>query len=268
MERTIAYSTDQQVQGWTSFYSFLPEWMMGMNNYFYTWKNGNLYRHNVNDIRNNFYGEQYTSTLQTVLNNSPTDSKLFKALEIVGDEGWNASIETDIQDNAYIEKGWFIKKEGNWFAYLRNLQTVPALTGEYPLRNVIGIGRSLTVDGTIPSATLINFSISPLISIGSILSVGDMIYYSLPPYTTPILAGQLMNIQQDYKNNLNRITIDCTITGGSIPSINTAFIMFIKNQVAESLGIIGHYTIIDLENSSTEKVEIFALNSEIQKSYP
>lgn len=95
-----------------------------------------------------------------------------------------------------------------------------------------------------------------------------MIYYALPPYTTPILAGQVINVQQDYRNNLNRITANCTITGGSIPPIQTAFIMFIKNQVAESLGIVGHYAIVDLENESTEKVEIFVVNSEIQKSYP
>lgn len=268
MNKTITFNPNQNIQGWDSFYSFLPDWMIGMNNHFYTFKGGNLYLHNSNDVRNNFYGEQFTSTIQTVFNDNPTENKLFRTLAIIGDDGWSATVETDIEDNAYIEQSWFEKKEGSWFAYLRSLQTVPALSGEYPLRSVSGIGRSSAVDGSTPSATLVDFSISPLISIGSILSIGDMLYYALPPYTTPILAGQVTNIQQDYVNSLNRITVDCSITGGSVPSIQTAFILFIKNQIAESLGILGKIAIVSLENDSTEKTEIFTLEAQIQKSFP
>lgn len=265
MEETLTYSP--LVSGWPSKMSFLPDYMCYMGNRFYTFKSGNLYLHNSNETRNNFYGTQYNSTIQTVLNDNPADTKLFRTLAIQGDEGWAATVETDIEDNAYIEQDWFVKKEGSWFAYLRSQQTVPALTGEYPLRSVSGIGRSSNVSGS-GANVFIDFSISPLISIGSILSIGDMLYYALPPYTTPILAGQVTNIQQDYPNGLNRITVDTTITGGSVPSITTAFILFIKNQIAESLGIIGHYAIVDLENDSTEKTELFLLQSEIQKSFP
>lgn len=266
MENTLTYS--EGVQGWPSFYSFNPDYMIGMNNYFYTFKGGNLYRHNVNETRNNYYGEQFTSTIQTIFNDIPTESKLFRTLAIVGDAGWAAEVTTDLQDNAYIEEAWFEKKEASWFAYLRSTQTVPATSGEYPLRSVTGIGISSDVDGSTPSATLIDFSITPLISIGSILSVGDMLYYSLPPYDTPLLAGQVTNIQQDYRNGLNRITVDCTITGGTVPTSTTAFMMFIKNSIAESLGITGHYAVVSLENTSTEKVELFVLESQLQKSFP
>jgi len=31
---TLTY--DEGVQGWPSFYTFYPDWMIGMNNYFYT----------------------------------------------------------------------------------------------------------------------------------------------------------------------------------------------------------------------------------------
>ena len=47
---TLTYS--DKSEGWPSFYSFIPDYMIGMNSYFYTFKNGNLYRHNTNDIRN------------------------------------------------------------------------------------------------------------------------------------------------------------------------------------------------------------------------
>ena len=54
MAETLTYSPD--VKGWPSFYSYIPEWMAGMNNYFYSFKGGNLYRHNTNEIRNQYYG--------------------------------------------------------------------------------------------------------------------------------------------------------------------------------------------------------------------
>lgn len=267
MKKTLTFSPKEDIQGWVNFYSFLPDFMCPMNNRFYTFKGGNLYLHNSNEVRNNFYGEQYTSTIQTVFNDAPTETKLFRTLAIQGDSGWSATVETDIQDNAYIEQDWFEKKEGAWFAYLRSLQTTPAFTGEYALRSASGIGRSSDVTGS-GANVFIDFSINPLISIGSVLSVGDILYYSLPPYDTPVLCGEVTNIQQDYRNSLNRITVDTTITGGGIPPITTAFIMFIKNQIANSLGILGHYAIVDLECDSTEKVEIFTLEAQIQRSNP
>jgi hypothetical protein len=51
MEYTLTYS--QQTQGWPSFYSFNPDWIIGMNNFLYTFKGGDLYKHNVNNARNN-----------------------------------------------------------------------------------------------------------------------------------------------------------------------------------------------------------------------
>ena len=80
---TLTYS--EWAQGFPSFYSYTPDWMIGMNNYFYTFKGGNLYRHNVNNIRNNFYGIQYNSTLKSVFNDLPLENKLFKTINLEGD---------------------------------------------------------------------------------------------------------------------------------------------------------------------------------------
>ena len=66
MEYTLAYS--ESVKGWTSFYSYMPEVMIGMNSHLYSFKNGNLYQHSVNDNRNNFYGVDYPSTITAVIN--------------------------------------------------------------------------------------------------------------------------------------------------------------------------------------------------------
>ena len=55
-EETLSYSEGSK--GWPSFYSYIPEYMMGMNSYFYSFDGGNLYRHNTNAIRNNYYEQQ------------------------------------------------------------------------------------------------------------------------------------------------------------------------------------------------------------------
>ena len=48
---------DEKVKGWTSFHSFYPEWMIGMNNNLFTFQNGNLYIHHSDEVnRNTYYG--------------------------------------------------------------------------------------------------------------------------------------------------------------------------------------------------------------------
>ena len=77
-EYTLTYSP--QDKGWPSFYSFIPESMVGLNNYFYSFKNGQLYRHNTNENRANFYNVQYDSTVTSVFNQSPLQNKLFSLI--------------------------------------------------------------------------------------------------------------------------------------------------------------------------------------------
>jgi hypothetical protein len=277
MEYTLTYSDG--ANGWPSFYSFIPDWMIGMNNYFYTFKGGNLYRHNVNNQRNTFYIDWWTivsepsdaftpSRVTSVFNDVPLQNKLFKTLNIEGDDAWAATLETDIQNSGFIEKGWFEKKEQSYFAFVRNSGTVPAGTDEYALRSLNGVGRSSSVVGP-SSATEINFSINPLIAIGNIASIGDYLYYSLPPtYSTPVLCGQITNIVQNYPAGDNYFIVDTTIPGGIAPPIPDAYFLYIKNSVAESHGVLGHYCLFNIENDNKAKVELFAVESEVMKSYP
>ena len=76
------------------------------------------------------------------------------------------------------------------------------------------------------------------------------------------------NIQVDLPNNINRITISTSVTGSSPLTINDAYILFIKNAEAESHGLLGHYCIFTVTNTSTAATELFAIESEVMKSYP
>jgi len=265
MEYTLTYS--ETVQGWVSFYSFIPDWMIGMNNYFYSFKGANLYRHNANATRNNFYGVQYNSLVTSVFNDAPLENKLFKTVDIQGDDVWTAELYTDIQDTGFVQANWYEKKEQVYFAFVRNSGTSPANPSEYALRSLGGIGRSNVVT-TGPGSAFIFFD--NYISLGSIMSVGDYLYFAIPPnYNTPILAGQIVFISQNIiTTSTNYIQINTTIPGTSPILGQTPYFLYMKNSVAESHGVLGHYCVFTLENTNTDKVELFQFESEVMKSYP
>ena len=264
MEYTLTYS--ETVQGWVSFYSFIPDWMIGMNNYFYSFKGANLYRHNANAIRNNFYGVQYNSLVKSVFNDAPLENKLFKTVDIQGDDVWAAELYTDIQDTGFVQANWYEKKEQVYFAFVRNSGTSPANPSEYALRSLGGIGRSNVVNIN-PGNSFIYFPNN--ISLGSIMSIGDYLYFAIPPnFNTPILAGQITNIVQNYPFNLNYIQVNTAIPGTSPIIGQTPYFLYMKNSVAESHGVLGHYCVFTLTNTNSSKIELFQFESEVMKSYP
>ena len=143
---TITY--DENVGGWPSRKSFIPEFGITLNNRYYTWKNGNLWIHNSRNVpRNNFYGAQYASSIVFIFNDEPGTIKNFKTLSY---EGTNPKFlaSYDIDDNVVVSStttdGWFcptlitdqevgdarafINKEGKWFTNLGVLGGPEAIT--------------------------------------------------------------------------------------------------------------------------------------------
>ena len=264
-EWTLSYS--QNSQGWPSFYSYIPEYMIGMNNFFYTFNGGNLYQHNMNELRNNYYGEQFPSQITSVFNQNPLENKIFKTLNLESDHAWEAYLETDIQNNGYMEDGWFVKKEGSYFSYLRQEGKVPALEGQYATRSANGIGKDSNVDISEGTTTL-SFSTSPLVSIGSIISVGDYVYHSLPSYTELSYGGVVASTNVDLQNGINKLIVSTTSAGTVTFPLNDPYIMFIKSSEAETHGLLGHYCIFTITNFNTQATELFAVESDVMKSYP
>lgn len=271
---TLTYS--ESSKGFPSFYSYFPDFMIGMNQFFYTFKGGNLYRHNVNTNYNTFYGTTYDSTISTVFNDQPLENKIFKTINLESDDAWSFEGNTDIQNNGYITAGptenWFEKKEGDWFAFIRtNNNTGSGVTqGAFELRNLNGIGKSTQVAGSV-------IQFAQEINIGSIISVGDDLYFSLPPYETPVYAGVVTQIDvqgitnDGFGNFVNEITIDTTVVGTTPIPINDAYFLYIKNPIAESHGILGHYCEFTLTLDKTVAInasELFAVESEVMKSFP
>ena len=247
---------DERVKGWPSFYSFLPDYMVGMNGFFYTFKNGNLFKHNTNETRNNYYGEQFSSKITGVLNIEPQTIKLFKTMSYESDDRWECKeLFTDLGNGSMLAT-YFQQKEGEWFTFIRENEG----TKNYKSRSVNGIASCISVKGPV-AVTEIGFD-HP---IGSILSVGDFIYST----SNSIFVGQVTLV--DHVNNV--ITVDTTavepvtLIVGTPPSTGD-FIFFLKDAVSESHGARGYFMQFTLENTNTKAIELFAVGSSVIKSFP
>ncbi len=254
MEKTLTYS--ENVAGWVSFYSYIPEMMVGMNSYFYTFKNGELYRHNSNENRNTFYGSFSPTSITSVFNPDVLTVKNFKTISLDADDSWSCSVITDLGTGS-IDSDWFELKEGNWFAYIRrnDIGSPVISSDDLRMRSVQGLGTVSTVNSTTPSAVVLTFTFN----IGTIISVGDTLYKNN--------AGTVVKIGDIVGTTSNTIIVNTTVAGGSVPS-NGDFMLYIKNSIAESYGASGYYMQFEITNDSQARTEIFSISSSIFKSYP
>jgi hypothetical protein len=87
---TLAF--DEDSLGWTSFFSYLPDYMDGMRNNYYSLKSGNIWVHySMNVNRGSFYGVTYNSYVTFVLNPNPSMVKNFNTINYEGSQGWTMS---------------------------------------------------------------------------------------------------------------------------------------------------------------------------------
>ena len=135
------------------------------------------------------------------------------------------------------------------------------------MRSVNGIGKTtnVAVDGGL---TILSFSTDPLVSIGSIISIGDYVYHSEPAYTTLGFGGVVTNIEVDLQNGLNNLYVSTSDASAVAFPTNDPYIMYIKSSEAESHGLLGHYCLFTVTNFNTNKTELFAVESDVMKSYP
>jgi hypothetical protein len=141
---TLAF--DEDVQGWTSFFDYKPTHGDSLRNDFYTFKNGEIWKHYSTTTNwGNFYGVNNNSTIEVIFNPDVSVVKTFKTVNYEGSNGWevtNFYTETDISapiaKNIEIltlsdmEADMFIssfkRKEDKYFANLINISN--PTTGE------------------------------------------------------------------------------------------------------------------------------------------
>ena len=102
------------------------------------------------------------------------------------------------------------------------------------------------------------------------LQVGDMAYFS-NGYTTgtsspithagpPVFVGKITAVGNDFIEIQNPVvSLDTTSNFGH-------FLMFSKDTKVNKNSLLGYYAEVELENNSTDKIELFSLSSEVTQS--
>tara|TARA_R110002020_G_scaffold378765_1_gene589754 strand:+ start:5643 stop:7424 length:1782 start_codon:yes stop_codon:yes gene_type:complete len=88
---TLGY--DEQIKGWTSFYSYKPDFIGSLKNNFFSFIDSNIYQHydeSVSDGRGKFYGATTPaeSFVEFIFNPNPTVVKNFNTIAYEGNNGW------------------------------------------------------------------------------------------------------------------------------------------------------------------------------------
>ena len=249
MAYTLTYS--ESVKGWPSFYSFYPEMMVGMNNYFYSFKGGNLYRHNTGSQRNTYYDALTpdASTITGVINDSPSTVKKFKTISLEGTAAWDCTVLSDLE-SGYIDSTWFSLKEGDYYGFIRRNQD----DNVFEARSAQGIGGVDTVDPSVTTAVELNFTFT----ISSMISVGDKVYKIVGG--SPTVVGLITSISG------SQIIVDADDSG--IIPVAGDYLFCVKDNKAESYGTTGYFLKYTLSNASSNFVELFGIGSSLFKSFP
>jgi hypothetical protein len=217
--------------------------MVSMNNYLYSFSNGNLYKHNSNPLRNNYYGEPNDSKITTIFNNDPSQTKSFKTIATNSTTAWDTVITSD-QGEGEIEAQWYDLKEGTWYGYIRRTELS---ANNISMTSVQGIGNLTTY-----ATGVLTFAFN----IGDIISTGDNLYW--------VNAGVLTLIGPITAHTATTVTVSVI---GTAPT-NGSFILYEKNPVAESSPTRGTYLTVEFTNSDTDYTEMFMVTSDVFKSYP
>jgi len=272
---TISYSDD--VQGWTSFWTFMPEYMIYANNNFYSFKAGNLYLHNDSGAGRTVYypGTVFQTSpfcsISTLFNDNPFEVKMFNTLGIQSTIAWNATVSTDII-GGQIDDTWFSSKEGDYFGNIRRnqnpsgalLTNMSQLDDSLSIR-IIGVGAVLnagtTPPGPIQAYVRIDNLYDPNLSVLDV-SAPDQLYVYNSVNGNLTFVGNIYSV--DNVSNPEPIIYLSSI--GTLPNAGDN-VLVIKESIAESYGARGYFMDVTLTHNSTSSVELFQISSSAFKSF-
>lgn len=244
---TLTY--DEGVKGWTSFHSFVPDFMVGVNNDFFSFKNGDLYMHHSPDVgRNTYYNVLRPSKVELMVNDAPSEVKELQAISIEGNATWQTIIKAFISNSddfiqSSVKRVEFVKKEGFWYAYARRSEAE-----NFDSKSTYGIGQVTLVNPITSTVTVNGFS-SSLTSNDTIIRGNDLL--EIGTVVTSSYAEGVTEIQLD--------TVGPLLTGD--------FLVGAKDSRIEGGNLRGYTMKMELTNDDTGKVELFAVNAEVMKSF-
>lgn len=238
---TITYKHKSGV--WGSKYSFRPTMYANINNELYSFKDesaGLMWKHNVNNTRNNFYGTQYDSVVEVVSNRNPSMIKVFEALGVEGGGNWSSTLSTSDQQTTILTSD-FDEREGHRYA-------------------------------TIPRDTLV--STAHQIYLGKVSAIsGDTVTFTTPINRLPFVVGDILKTASgstltatgmEIDSITDRKTIKCTTTISNIVVGDNIFVEHSSRIEGDPMRDI--FLKINLTSSDTSAFEVHGISVSFDRS--
>ncbi len=155
----VTLGFDIKENKWVTRYSFAPEMMLRFTNSFFMFLNGELWRSNVNPLRNNFFGVQYKSSIDFVHNEQPNSEKQYWTIKIDSNGKWSVpELTTPATDlfpigmKSRIKADNFQQDGGNYWAdFLRDLNDpdyYTAVDAEKPIKALEALTEGRVLQGS------------------------------------------------------------------------------------------------------------------------
>lgn len=248
---TAAYDTEDRV--WNTRYSYSPERIASLDDTLYTFKAGTMYVHDDTSNRSTYYGVAGGTVVEVISNNNPSMVKSYESLSLEGTDAW-ATVITNTDQSTSILTTDYSEREREFFAYVPRdtsanvgTSTITSLSGSsevFVLGNVATSGVSgSTITFTTPVGD-VPFPIG-----GTLYKVSGATLVTLGVTVTAISANK-------------QITASGTIAG--VSDGNT--IVVLANAGVEGDQLRDYYARINLTNTDTSEIELYAINAVFAKS--
>lgn len=128
---------NEDADRWVTYWSAIPEFMHKFKSGFFAFREGGLWEQNVNEVRNNFFGEQFTSKITFYCNLNADEVKNFFSMRQKSNKVWGVpNIEIPPRygkpegQKSRLKKGNFKHLQGDWYgSFLKDLSD-PRFTTE------------------------------------------------------------------------------------------------------------------------------------------
>jgi hypothetical protein len=248
---TVAYDTEDKV--WNTRYSYSPERIATLDDTLYTFKAGTMYVHDDTSNRSTYYGVAGGTIVEVISNNNPSMVKSYESLSLEGTDAW-ATVITNTDQSTSILTTDFSEREREFFAYVPRdtsanvgTSTITSLSGSsevFVLGNVATSGVSgSTITFTTPVGDV------PFPFGGTLYKVSGSTLVTLGVTVTAISANK-------------QITASGAIAG--VSDGNT--IVVLANAGVEGDQLRDYYARINLTNTDTSEIELYAVNAVFAQS--
>ena len=237
---TAAY--DAKSGFWSTLYSFIPEKMGYIKNLFFTFKDGRMYTHETNSNYNNFYGTNYASKLSVVSNYNPSMVKSYETISLEGNAAWASTFKNTDQQSTAAESV-YEEKERNYYAHVG--------------RDTLGSTGHIVAIGEVASGGVS----------GDKITLTSRISNMPIPYEADIMkvSGSSLvdtNLNVDNITGRKELKADATVSG-----ISDGDVLVARSQSSmDGDPMRDYYMQIDLEKTSSTALELYAINTNFDKS--